>query len=133
MRASDPARAKQLAAIHILAAQDGLDDATYRDMLWTVARVRSAAALDLAGRMRVLDHLTGRRRGRRPTPAADVAAMAGKVRALLADAGRPDVYADRMAQRMFRVQFWEWCQAAQMHKLIAALQIDANRRRGTDG
>jgi len=54
-------RRRQLAAIHIGANELGLiddgDDCAYRDMLWTVARVRSAAKLDQAGRQRVLDHL----------------------------------------------------------------------------
>ena len=34
-----------------------MDDDAYRDVLWTVARVRSAADLDWSGRKRVLDHL----------------------------------------------------------------------------
>lgn len=54
-------RRRELAAIHIAAGELGLidngDDAAYRDMLWTTARVRSAAELDQAGRQRVLDHL----------------------------------------------------------------------------
>lgn len=50
-------RSKDLAAIHIAAQQLGMDDATYRDMLWTIARVRSAKDLDWAGRRRVLEHL----------------------------------------------------------------------------
>lgn len=53
-------RRRELAAIHIARAQLGLDDGTYRDMLWTVARVRSAADLDFAGRQRVLDHMASR-------------------------------------------------------------------------
>lgn len=55
------ARNKQLAMIHIAAADLGLrspvDDSAYRDMLWTVARVRSAADLDDSGRAAVLKHL----------------------------------------------------------------------------
>lgn len=50
-------RSRDLAAIHIAAQQLGMDDATYRDMLWTIARVRSAKDLDWAGRRAVLDHL----------------------------------------------------------------------------
>jgi phage gp16-like protein len=54
-------RGKELALIHIAAADLGLrtnvDDSAYRDMLWTVARVRSAKDLDAAGRQTVLRHL----------------------------------------------------------------------------
>ncbi len=49
-------RKRELAQIHIAKAALGLDDETYRDMLWTVARVRSASELDWAGRKQVLDH-----------------------------------------------------------------------------
>lgn len=56
MAAKSP-RARDLAAIHATVKQLGMDDDTYRDMLWTVARVRSAGDLDFAGRKRVLDHL----------------------------------------------------------------------------
>ncbi|MDR2220995.1 MAG: regulatory protein GemA [Methylobacillus sp.] len=53
-------RKRELAQIHIAKAQLGLDDETYRDMLWTVGRARSAGDLDHAGRRRVLEHLTAR-------------------------------------------------------------------------
>lgn len=54
---SYPARTRELAAIHAAKRDLGMDDATYRDMLWAVARVRSAADLDFAGRKKVLDHM----------------------------------------------------------------------------
>lgn len=56
MAAKSP-RARDLAAIHATVKQLGMDDDTYRDMLWTVARERSAGDLDFAGRKRVLEHL----------------------------------------------------------------------------
>lgn len=54
-------RSIELAKIHMAATalnmiQKG-DDSTYRDMLWSVARVRSAKDLDDQGRERVLAHL----------------------------------------------------------------------------
>ncbi len=60
MKPAPDLRKRELAAIHIARQQLGMDDGTYRDMLWTVARVRSAADLDYAGRQRVLDHLSSR-------------------------------------------------------------------------
>lgn len=53
-------RKRELAQIHIAKSQLGIDDETYRAMLWTVARVKSAAELDFSGRKRVLDHLKSR-------------------------------------------------------------------------
>lgn len=50
-------RKADLAQIHIAKKALGLDDDTYRDMLWTVARVRSSKELDATGRAQVLAHL----------------------------------------------------------------------------
>jgi len=50
-------RRRDLATIHMAKAQLGMDDAAYRDILWTIARVRSSADLDQAGRNKLLDHL----------------------------------------------------------------------------
>ena len=51
----------ELAKIHMAAGELGLitrtDDTAYRDMLWSVGRVRSAKDLDAGGRERVLEHL----------------------------------------------------------------------------
>lgn len=76
-----PERSNDLAKIHIAKAQLGLDESTYRDMLWTVARVRSAKDLDAGGREAVLKHMracgwqdkaqsTGGSRYQRGTPPA---------------------------------------------------------------
>jgi phage gp16-like protein len=54
--------------------------------------------------------------------------LADKVRALLADASRPDAYADAMARHMFGVARWEWLDADQLHRLVAALEYDRARR-----
>src|SRR3989338_9024775 len=56
MSQSRPNRNKELAAIHTAKRDLGMDDETYRAILWSVARVRSAKDLDHAGRMKVLDH-----------------------------------------------------------------------------
>jgi phage gp16-like protein len=48
---------REITLIQIARQQLGMDDATYRDMLWSVARVKSSTELDFAGRKKVLDHL----------------------------------------------------------------------------
>lgn len=130
-------RRKELAAIHIAAQQLGMDTADanessdYRLMLWSVARVRSAAGLDFAGRNKVLDHLKDRGaklHRPRPAPAKDKASLVGKIRALLiALDNKPDEYADGMARNMFKVDRFEWCTPEQLGKIIAALNYSIKR------
>lgn len=143
-------RNRDLAAIHVLAAQLGMDTSDrhpaseYRAMLYTVGGPTarrgeeiSAAHLDHVGRRRVVQHLTGLCRARgltrpprhsaRPTPAPDRALMVRKICAMLREAGRGDEYADGMAKRMFHVARFEWLQPAQMHSVVAALEYDRGR------
>lgn len=56
---ADALKRREIQLIHIAKGQLGLDDETYRAMLWAVARVKSSTALDFAGRKKVLDHLKG--------------------------------------------------------------------------
>jgi len=64
------ARNSELAAIHIAAAQLGMDtrdenpESEYHAMLWSIARTRSAGDLDWTGRKRVLEHLKSRGAGK---------------------------------------------------------------------
>lgn len=140
------ARRRELAAIHAQAAKLGLDTADknpeseYRSLLWTVGRVRSAALLDQAGRLSVLDHLAQRgKRLRPPAPAAadlgadpafsaDCVALGTKIKAQLAAAALSWNYAHAIAARMFTVKRLEWCRPEQLRKIVAALEYSARRR-----
>ncbi|MFP4004898.1 MAG: regulatory protein GemA, partial [Alphaproteobacteria bacterium] len=78
---TDPGRNKDLARIHALKRQAGLDDDTYRDVLERVSRVRSAKDLSAAGRrnvIREMDRLAG---GKRTRP-GHVSPQVAKMRAL---------------------------------------------------
>lgn len=126
------ARRNDLAKIHVAKKQLGLDDETYRDMLWTLARVRSAADLDDAGRKAVLEHLQARgfrpKRKRGPTPAGDRAPLLRKVYALLGD--RPVAYAEGILKHMFgdaAPARLEWATPEQLRKAVAALSYDQRR------
>jgi phage gp16-like protein len=138
------ARNAQLAQIHIAKSQLGLADDTYRDMLWTVARVRSAAELDFAGRMRVLEHL--RARGFRPAPPRKAAGpqeqapkldegpQASKIRAMwiaLAEAGVVRDRSERallaFVRRQTGVERMEWASMRQLDSVIEALKDWARR------
>ena len=138
-------RTRDLAAIHVGKKALGLDDDTYRTMLFTVARVRSAADLDHAGRRAVLEHMRERGfervqksghpvqktvtdHGKKPQVPADRQALVDKLEALLAAAGRPWNYVRSMAKRMFHVDQLEWASADQLRRLVAALEYDRRRR-----
>ena len=122
----------ELGKIHMAAKQLGMNDDAYRDMLWIIARVRSTKDLDEQGRKIVINHLkkcgavfTSNKK--RPKPAASRLALISKVRAFMAEAHRPDAYADGMAKRMFGVDCYEWLDTSQLHKMVAALTYDAKR------
>lgn len=132
-------RTRELARIHLAAAQLGLDEETYRALIERVAGVRSAGDLDADGRRAVIRELV--RLGARLELRADAkSAWAGrprncnqvpmlrKIEALLADAGREWAYAHGLARKMFGAARLEWLRPDQQHRLIAALEIDAQRR-----
>ena len=132
-----PRRSRDLARIHILKAELGLDDDTYRDTLFTLARVRSAADLDAGGRAAVLDHLQAltakvKRRNAYPGRPHNIDSeergpMLRKIEAYLTEARRPWAYAQGMARRMFHVDQLEFADAKQLRGIIAALEKDALR------
>lgn len=126
-------RRKELAKIHLGAKQLALDDDAYRDLLWTVARVRSARDLDEAGRRAVLEHMKGRgfkaRSKGRPRPSGDRGPLLGKVYALLGD--RPVAYAEGILRHMFGAAApakLEWATPEQLRKVVAALHYDRKRK-----
>lgn len=138
MNTANDTRRRELAKIHIAAKQLGMDDDTYRSMLWAVARVRSAKDLDDGGRKRVLEHLRAvgfkARRPGSPRPGrphnldgGDRGGQLKKIEAMLAAAGRPWAYADGMAKRMCHVDRVTFCNPEQLGKIIAALVYDAKR------
>lgn len=134
---TDGYRNRELAMIHIAAKELGMDDDAYRDMLWAVARVRSAGDLDYAGRQRVIEHLRScgfqSKPGRKPFPGrphnCDIHPQLLKIEALLADAKRPWAYVDGMAKRMFSKERVGLCNSAEWQAIIAALVKDQQRRK----
>lgn len=128
-------RRRQLAAIHAARRDLGLDDDAYRTLLWTVARVRSAADLDEHGRGAVLDHLRtrgwvapARGRGGHARLPADRQALRRKIDAMLAEAGRPPAYGDALARRIAKTDRLDWCTPDGLRKIVAALTYDQRRR-----
>lgn len=125
-------RRAELARIHLLAKQLGLEDDVYREVLRRVAGVASAADLDAAGRRAVIAHFHGKLGGKPVHRAGaprtiDDRPMLRKIEALLADAERPWRYAEAIAQRICHVDRLEFCSDADLRAVIAALVTDARR------
>lgn len=136
-------RKRVLAAIHAGAKKLGLAEDVYRDLVERVssehgAGQRSAGKCDqrqldaIANELRRLGGIPARAalaaRQWAGKPKGDLSPQLSKVEALLADAGREWAYAHAVARRVCKVARLEWCNADQLAKVIAALQIDANRR-----
>lgn len=134
-----PDRNIQIGRIKAAQKALALDDATYRSLLQRVTGKTSSTQMTPAERNAVLAEFAslgfkkadGRERAKgfrgKPKNVAEVP-MLRKVEALLADHKRPWSYAHAMAKRMFHVEKVEWLHHDQLHKLVAALQADANRR-----
>ena len=111
----------------------------YRAMLLRITGKNSCAVMDIDELEHVAEEM--RRFGFKPSTAREkhgrphlrrttAAAMMDKVEALLADGGYHWNYAHAMARRMFGREKVEYLDNDQLHKLVAALQIAANRRKG---
>lgn len=141
-------RRRELAMIHMAKAELRMADDTYRDLLWTVGRVRSSADLDWVGRKKLLEHL--RACGWKPRPAAKARptrpmaddAQSKKIRAMwlaLHGAGVVRDSSERAlasyVKRQTRVEALEWLHMDQAEKVIEALKKWAHREGllGPDG
>lgn len=133
-------RNQQLGAIHAEKKRLLFDETMYRALLLRVAGVSSAKDLDAKGRADVLSEFAKFNRARTAAeqmllPNApqnvreELSAMIGKVAAILAEHGLNWSYAHGTAKRMFDTQRIEWLHADQLHKVVAALTFDQQRRR----
>jgi phage gp16-like protein len=130
-------RRAELAKIHILAQQARLDRETYEAMLQRVANVTTSAALDAFGRRVVIEHLKrcagesprdgGAHRAEAPHN-LNAKPLLAKIEALLADGGKPWAYADALARRICHKDRLAFCSDAELHKIVAALAYDQQRR-----
>ena len=127
---TDPTkRGRELAQIHIAKKDLGLDDDTYRAVLWDVARVDSASKLNDNERIAVLKRFKQRgwknnrniNRGKSANDAEWKAPLMSKVGALLADMKLPWGYANGIATQMYKVQRVDWCNETQLRGIITAL------------
>lgn len=131
---SDPARRRDLAAIHVAKKQLGMDDETYRAMLWSLARVRSAGDLDHAGRRAVLDHLKACGFNQRKPLAQDP--LSRKIRASWLDLKALGALRDpseralnAYVEHQTGVAALQWLSSEQASKVIESLKAWARRVR----
>lgn len=140
---AEKARKRVLAAIHALAKECAMEEGAYRCLVARVSadhgpQQRSAGKCTPKQLDAIANEL--RRIAGKPTqgarsartwagkPKGDLSPQMGKVEALLADAGREWAYAHSLAKRLCKVERLDWCNPDQLAKVIAALQIDADRR-----
>lgn len=130
-------RHRQLGRIHILKAQLGLDDESYRNVLWVHGRVDSSADLDQHGRHAVIKHMESHLpQGQRGVPrephnlSAKDRGELEKIQALLTDAGQPWAYAEAILRNQTRGRITRMAFASgnQLVGVVAALHRQAIKR-----
>lgn len=136
-KSSEHRRKADLAMIHVAKKALGLEDDAYRAILVNVTGKSSSASLNASERQAVLDRfkkvgfkVDKNNAGRaRPKAAPQRAQLVNKIEAQLTVAKLPWSYADAMAKRICGVDRIEFCQPAQLVKIVAALSYDAQRRK----
>ncbi len=141
-------RQTELAKIHIGKKQLGMDDEIYRDMLWTVARVRSASDLDEFGRKKIIDHMkkcgvkfiSKKQRHKGAPNNLDRVAYLQKIEAQLADMKLPWSYAEKIAynitggkgehQEQPGIEKLDWIKKAKHFDAIIAALYNEQQKRG---
>ncbi len=133
-RSGTQLRNAEIAQIHIAKTQLGIDDDTYRAILWTVARVKSSKDLDWTGRKKLLEHFKAK--GWKPAPPKKAkaakpvsAGQEGLVRSLwteLHEAGKVRDPSDAALGSWLKRNRWperpEWLNHNQMTQAIEALK-----------
>ena len=102
----------EIQLIKIAQKQLGLDEETYRAMLWSVARVKSCTELDFAGRKKVLDHMkncgftvvASKNTDKPVNVKSELIPLMGKIGALLADMKLPWKYAGSILKRQSKIE-----------------------------
>lgn len=127
-RASD--RRAELARIHILAKELAIGRDEYEDLIFSLTRSRSAGDLDSAGRQQVIEHLASLARHYEnewiSRAAPDRQPLLRKIMKLAGTRGKK--YAEGISAHMFGIERLQLCAPDQLHKIVAALVIDAKRR-----
>ena len=126
---------REITLIHVAKQKLGMDDDTYRAMLWAVARVKSSTELDFAGRKKVLDHMKASgfkvvATHVKPKVSPARQAQLDKIEALLTDMQLPWAYLTAhkpgqpsMLKRLSGVEQIAWARADGLRAIITALMV----------
>jgi phage gp16-like protein len=142
MAAKKTRRSAELAKIHILKKELGLDDDAYRDVLFCQSRKNSAGQLTPQERSLVINHMISLKERAQGYPGRPAnmdkkaaknyaqytrATQLEKIEALLAIGKKPWPYADALAKRICKIDKIAWVPDGQLYKIIAALTYQAKR------
>lgn len=134
-------RQKMLAKIHLAKKELGLDDDVYRDLLESVTGLRSCSKMNKTQLENVITELKikGFRDdfvggiGRMPMHLVEHRPMMNKIAVLLKETEKTWDYAIGMAQQMFQKNKMILLSGDELHSLLQALQIYANRQQKKKG
>lgn len=125
-----PQKKKMMQLVHIGKNKLGLDDATYRDMLWQVTAKRSSRDCTAAMLKKVIERMethgfsitpAKKHQTKKPDAAKSKQALMDKIEALLTDGGYPWEYAESMVKHMYKVDALTFCDGHQLRGIITAL------------
>ena len=124
-----------MAKIHIGKKDLGLDDGTYRDVLWRVTGKRSCKDMTIAQLQDVVKDMENSgfkpkaapKHGKKPSVVGKREPLMGKIHAMLTDMGLHWNYAHGMADSMFKIKRLQWLNDSQLYKLTQALSVHQQR------
>lgn len=125
-----PQKKKMMQLVHIGKNKLGLDDGTYREMLYQVTGKSSSKDCTAATLRKVVDQMeqhgfkvtpAKKHQTKKPDAAAAKKALVDKIEALLTDGAKPWEYAESMAKHMYKVDALTFCNTRQLRGIITAL------------
>ena len=125
-----PQKKKMMQLVHIGKNKLGLDDGTYREMLYQVTGKSSSKDCTAAALRKVVDHMekhgfkvtpAKKHQTKKPDAAAAKKALVDKIEALLTVGKKPWEYAETMAKHMYKVDALTFCTPRQLRGIITAL------------
>ncbi len=128
--AYSPQKKKMMQLVHIGKNKLGLDDGTYREMLYQVTGKNSSKDCTAAALRKVVVHMeqhgftvtpAKKHQAKKPDAAAAKKALVDKIEALLTDGAKPWEYAESMAKHMYKVDALTFCTPRQLRGIITAL------------
>lgn len=128
--AYSPQKKKMMQLVHIGKNKLGLDDGTYREMLYQVTGKSSSKDCTAVALRKVIDHMeqhgftvttAKKHQTKKPDAAAAKKALVDKIEALLTDGAKPWEYATAIAKQMYQVDALTFCTPRQLRGIVTAL------------